>query len=242
METRKPKWKDRAAYFEPSAAPPEHQCDHPDCEAEGRFRAPKSRNRLSEYHWFCIDHVREYNAGWDYCDGMDEAEIDEAWRRDVTWNRPSWPFGTAGFNPRPRSGQYGSDQYGSGQYGSAGGENAGRKWQDRDWHEREQELRAAFARAFDGDTGPRADERRRRAWTEAGESFDRAGGARTRAHDHALSVLDLDYPVDFPTVKARYKALVKEHHPDRHGGSRSAEEKLKAINLAYSTLKAAMAS
>ena len=223
METRKPKWKDRAAYFEPSAAPPEPQCDHPDCEAEGRFRAPKSRNRLSEYHWFCLDHVREYNAGWDYFDGMDDAEIDDAWRRDVTWNRPSWPFGTAGFGPRP--------------------------WHERDWYEREQELRAAFARAFDDDRGPRDDERRRRAWENAGRhkrwhddhGADQSGGARTRAQDHALSVLDLDYPVDFPTVKARYKALVKEHHPDRHGGSRSSEEKLKAINLAYSTLKATLA-
>ena len=39
-------------------------------------------------------------------------------------------------------------------------------------------------------------------------------------------------------MKSRYKALVKIHHPDANGGAREAEEKLKEINLAYSTLRA----
>jgi curved DNA-binding protein CbpA len=39
-------------------------------------------------------------------------------------------------------------------------------------------------------------------------------------------------------VKARYHALVKQHHPDAHGGDKAAEEKLKIINQAYATLKA----
>ena len=36
----------------------------------------------------------------------------------------------------------------------------------------------------------------------------------------------------------RYKELVKRHHPDTHGGDKEAEERLKEINQAYSTLKA----
>ena len=39
-------------------------------------------------------------------------------------------------------------------------------------------------------------------------------------------------------LKARYKVLVKQHHPDAHGGDKDAEEKLKIINQAYATLKA----
>ena len=39
-------------------------------------------------------------------------------------------------------------------------------------------------------------------------------------------------------LKARYKVLVKLHHPDAHGGDKAAEEKLKIINQAYATLKA----
>ena len=40
------------------------------------------------------------------------------------------------------------------------------------------------------------------------------------------------------SLKARYKVLVKLHHPDAHGGDKAAEEKLKIINQAYATLKA----
>jgi curved DNA-binding protein CbpA len=40
-------------------------------------------------------------------------------------------------------------------------------------------------------------------------------------------------------IRARYRALVKKLHPDANGGDKSAEERLKVVNQAYSTLKAA---
>ena len=52
----------------------------------------------------------------------------------------------------------------------------------------------------------------------------------------ALAVFDLEPPVTMEDVKIRYKALVKRHHPDANGGSKDAEERLKIINQAYSTL------
>lgn len=54
----------------------------------------------------------------------------------------------------------------------------------------------------------------------------------------ALAVLNLTPPVDFARIKARYRELAKQHHPDINGGTREAEEKLKEINHAYNTLKA----
>jgi len=68
-----------------------------------------------------------------------------------------------------------------------------------------------------------------------------AHGRALSAEEKALNVLELDAPADFATIKARYKTLVKQLHPDANGGSREAEEKLKTINLAYGTLKAAYA-
>ena len=53
----------------------------------------------------------------------------------------------------------------------------------------------------------------------------------------ALGVLDLSWPLTQADVKSRYKELVKLHHPDANGGAREAEEKLKQINAAYSTLR-----
>jgi DnaJ-class molecular chaperone len=60
----------------------------------------------------------------------------------------------------------------------------------------------------------------------------------TPAEREALGVLELSWPLTKADVKSRYKAMVKLHHPDTHGGAREAEEKLKEINAAYSTLRA----
>lgn len=68
----------------------------PDCAAAGEYRAPKSRTALNEYHWFCLDHVRAYNAAWDYYKGMSPAQIEAETRRDTMWQRPTWPLGRTG--------------------------------------------------------------------------------------------------------------------------------------------------
>ena len=38
-------------------------------------------------------------------------------------------------------------------------------------------------------------------------------------------------------IKARFKALVKRHHPDANGGDRSSEDRLREIIQAYNYLK-----
>jgi len=60
----------------------------------------------------------------------------------------------------------------------------------------------------------------------------------TPAERNAMGVLELSWPLTRAVVKSRYKELVKIHHPDANGGAREAEEKLKEINAAYSTLRA----
>jgi hypothetical protein len=71
-------------------------CDEPGCAGEGLFRAPRSRDRLGDtehYLWLCLDHVRAYNAAWNYYAGMNETEIEAEVRRDTVWQRPTWPLG-----------------------------------------------------------------------------------------------------------------------------------------------------
>jgi hypothetical protein len=62
----------------------------------GEYRAPKSRINLREYYWFCLEHVRAYNAAWDYYKGMTAGEIEAALRADTAWQRPTWPLGRLG--------------------------------------------------------------------------------------------------------------------------------------------------
>ncbi|MFA4995352.1 MAG: J domain-containing protein [Bdellovibrionales bacterium] len=84
-------------YFETSDRPVRVRlCDHPDCGQAGDYRAPKSRDQLEEYYFFCLDHVREYNKAWNFFEGLSPEEV-ETYTRDATvWERPSWPLGQWG--------------------------------------------------------------------------------------------------------------------------------------------------
>ena len=85
---------------------------------------------------------------------------------------------------------------------------------------------------FFGDAGEGEGPRERRDRRQSSEA--RALSVR----EQALAVFDIEPPFTLVRLKARYKALVKLHHPDAHGGDKAAEEKLKIINQAYATLKA----
>ena len=54
----------------------------------------------------------------------------------------------------------------------------------------------------------------------------------------ALITLELDGQATQAKIKARYKDLVKRHHPDANGGDRSSEDKLREIIQAYNYLRA----
>ena len=47
------------------------KCDSYKCNEKGEYRAPKSRIRLNEYFFFCLNHVKEYNKSWDFYKGYD---------------------------------------------------------------------------------------------------------------------------------------------------------------------------
>lgn len=180
----------RARTYDRPQYPPGAQpriCDHPGCSELGEFRAPRSRTTLHEYYWFCLEHVRAYNASWDFYRGMSEAEVEASRRADVVGGRPSWPLGAHG----PR--YFGLD---------------------------DDQLREALRRFFA--YGHEAPPRPRRPPTQ---------------EEEALAVLELDVSATDAELKARYKVLVKQHHPDANGGDKAAEDRLKSINQAYTYLK-----
>jgi hypothetical protein len=59
-------------------------CAHNGCTQAGEFRAPitggksASPNGPGDYQLLCLDHVREFNARYDYYEGMSAEEIAEA--------------------------------------------------------------------------------------------------------------------------------------------------------------------
>ncbi len=68
-------------------------CDFPGCEATGEFRAPMGRLREGQYFCFCLDHVREYNATYNYFDGMNDEAVSRWMKEDLIGHRPTWAMG-----------------------------------------------------------------------------------------------------------------------------------------------------
>jgi hypothetical protein len=59
------------------------------------------------------------------------------------------------------------------------------------------------------------------------------------AQRRALDALGLEADAKRVDIKARFKVLVKRHHPDANGGDRGSEERLREIIQAYNYLKSA---
>ncbi len=96
--------KPRASRFHgrtPRAAP----CDEPGCREAGEFRAPLAPGNFDgpgAWRWLCLDHVRAFNAGYNYFRGMSADEIAEAQTPFAGWERETRAFTTSGADRPPR--------------------------------------------------------------------------------------------------------------------------------------------
>lgn len=65
-------------------------CQWKGCDKPGKFRAPKGRGKDGEFFAFCAQHVREYNATYNYFDGMTNSEIEDFQQDAFYGHRPTW--------------------------------------------------------------------------------------------------------------------------------------------------------
>lgn len=79
------------------------RCDHPGCREPGEFRAPLTPGDFDGpgcWRWLCLDHVREYNARYNFFNGMTPDEIEAAQSPIAGWERATRAFATNG-DPAP---------------------------------------------------------------------------------------------------------------------------------------------
>ncbi len=149
-----------------------HRCAWKGCDKSGDFRAPKDRG-LKEHYLFCLDHVRAYNAQWDFHSGLSTEQMEAELRDSSTWGRPTWKLGTLGAGPRP------------GQKTPKGWSGSFRVHDPLDLGEQT---------AFDAGRRQRAEaERRRRAKPGAAAEEDRALKVLDLSHPFTLDVLQGRY-------------------------------------------------
>lgn len=64
-------------------------------------------------------------------------------------------------------------------------------------------------------------------------------GSRSRDEMRALEALELENDCDFKAVKAAYRRLAKENHPDLKPGDEQAAERFQKVKAAYDVLRRA---
>jgi len=168
-------------------------CEWAGCKEKAAHKAPKGRGREKDYWHFCIDHVRAYNASYNYFTGMSDDEV-LAYQKDaLTGHRPTWKMGT-GKGGKP------------------------------DFDATTDPL--GVLNDINGRTGSRPDP-------------DHKPQQRIvrNVERKALETMGLEVGATATEVKARFKLLVKRHHPDANGGDRSSEDRLVEIIQAYNYLK-----
>lgn len=88
-------------------------CQWKGCSAHGTHRAPKGRGRDGEYYLFCMDHVRQYNASYNYFDGMSDTQVEDYQKDALTGHRPTWKVGANAWAHGTRHGRTHPAQDGS---------------------------------------------------------------------------------------------------------------------------------
>lgn len=77
------------------------------CERPGEFRAPPENRRDGpdgppQWRWLCLDHVREFNAQYNFFKGMSTEEIAQAQRPLAGWERETRAFSARAHSATPR--------------------------------------------------------------------------------------------------------------------------------------------
>ncbi|AOF91740.1 J domain-containing protein [Sinorhizobium sp. RAC02] len=74
----------------PSSEPVGPKCQWDGCEKRGTHRAPVGRDAEGLYLLFCLEHVKEYNKGYNFATGLSDADVARYQKEATTGARPTW--------------------------------------------------------------------------------------------------------------------------------------------------------
>lgn len=182
----------------------ERKCDWRGCSNPGLYRAPKSREELDVFRWFCKDHIREFNKSWNYYADYSADEMDAQRRADIGWGRPTWRLGEKPVRPD-----------------GAPGHSDGQAWKRFGFRD-PMEVLGENATINPGGREETARAKRR---------------LLPKNEESALEILGCDSEMAKPAIRRRFRALVKDLHPDMNGGHRRDEDRLRDVVWAWDQIK-----
>ena len=173
----------------------QRECSAKGCNRPAEYKAPKGRGKEGQFHWFCLECVREYNKSYNYFNGMTDDDVIAYQKDALTGHRPTSPIGVRSRGKRAAKAAWSG--LNDDPFGLFGGEG------------------------------------------EAAAPPPKETKRVSAAERNALDVMGLEPTASKEAVKARYKTLVKRHHPDANQGNRSSEDRLRSVINAYNVLRRA---
>ena len=70
-------------------------CDWNNCNEIGEYKAPVEKDNSRKYRLLCLKHVKEFNKNWNYFSGMNDDQIMDFLKSDMTWHKPTQNFSSS---------------------------------------------------------------------------------------------------------------------------------------------------
>ena len=70
-------------------------CDWNNCTEIGEYKAPVEKDNSKKYRMLCLRHVKEFNKNWNYFSGMNDDQIMNFLKSDMTWHKPTQSFSSS---------------------------------------------------------------------------------------------------------------------------------------------------
>ena len=67
-------------------------CDWNNCNEIGEYKAPIEKDNSRKFRMLCLEHVKEFNKNWNYFSGMNDDQIVDFLKSDMTWHKPTQNF------------------------------------------------------------------------------------------------------------------------------------------------------
>ena len=70
-------------------------CDWNNCNKIGEYKAPIEKDNSKKFRLLCLEHIKLFNKSWNYFSDMNETEIENFIKSDITWHKPTKSFSSS---------------------------------------------------------------------------------------------------------------------------------------------------
>ena len=70
-------------------------CEWSKCKKIGVYKAPVEKDNSKKYKLLCLEHIKAFNKSWNYFSDMNDREIEDFIKSDLTWHKPTKSFGSS---------------------------------------------------------------------------------------------------------------------------------------------------